>query len=301
MPSRKKAFSKALLNRLGNALFGRLQSSFERKSVEKAERSGARFGDLIYKLDRKHRERTIANLELAFPDWSDARRAEVTREVFRHFGRVAGDFLRSSIRSNEEVLATTEVIGIEHFEHAERIGKGVIAVTAHFGNWERFGHWCTAMGRHISVVARDANDDDTQALVAALRQKSGISVLSRGNSARQVLACLRKGEIVGLLPDQNSQECFVPFFGHTCGTVLGPAVLHQRTGAALLPAYCVRIAPGRYRVILLPLVDPERAEKDPVAVTAQLNLALESVIRDYPDQYLWMHDRWKSARLRGLL
>jgi KDO2-lipid IV(A) lauroyltransferase len=292
---------RALLNNVGNAVFGRAQRSFETPDVRKAERKGERLGLLLYRLDRKHRERTHANLELAFPDWAPERRETIARDVFKHFGIVTADFMRSPIRTHQEVLDNMEVEGFEHFEAAEALGKGVIAVTAHLGNWERFGHWCTAIGRHISVVARDANDSEIQDRIAKIRENTGIAVLSRGKSAREMLAKLRRKEIIGLLPDQNSGESFVPFFGHPCGTVLGPAVLHQRTGAALLPSYCVRTGPGKYRVVLRPLVDPDVQEKDAEVITAQLNLVLESVIRDYPEQYLWMHDRWKSARMRGLL
>lgn len=291
----------AVLNSLANSLFGTLQRSFEKPDVAVAERRGAKLGMLWYRLDRKHRERTYSNLRMCFPEWSEAKVDEVARGVFRHFGIVAADFLRSPIRTDQEVLATTEVVGMEHLEEAERRGNGAIAVTAHFGNWERFGHCCVAMGRPIAVVARDADNGELQDRVQKIREGTGIKVLSRGNSARAMLSSLRRGELVGILPDQNSSESFVPFFGKPCGSVLGPAVLHQRTGAALLPAYCARVGVGRYKIILKPLVDPDNEAKDVVAVTAQLNAVLESVIREYPDQWLWVHDRWKSARRRGML
>ena len=115
------------------------------------------------------------------------------------------------------------------------------------------------------------------------------------------MGVLRGGGTVALLPDQNSEECFVPFFGQPCGSVLGPAVLHLRTGATLIPAFCVRTGVGKYHVRVHPSVNPDGKEKDPVAITATLNRILEDEVRQHPEQWLWMHDRWKSARRKGML
>jgi KDO2-lipid IV(A) lauroyltransferase len=292
---------KALLNKVALAAFDRAQGLFLKKDVAVTERRGEKLGLLLYRLDKKHRRRTVANLELAFPEWTSERRETVARDVFRHWGRVTGDFLRTPLRTNEELLANMEVEGQEYIALAEAAGKGIIACTAHLGNFERFGHWCTATGRPITVVARDANQGEMQARVARVRESSKVEFLSRGDSARAILSRLRKNGLVGLLPDQNTDESFVPFFGKPCGTVLGPAVLGVRTGAVLLPAFCVRTGVGRYRVIVRAPISTEGREKDPAAIMADFNRVLESVIRDYPDQYLWMHDRWKSARRGGLL
>ncbi len=181
------------------------------------------------------------------------------------------------------------------------MGKGVIFLTGHLGNWERAGHFVAASGRHLNVVARDANQDGVQAHVLRMRESTGVSVMSRGNSARQALVKLRKKELIGILADQNSLDSFVPFFGFPCGTVSGPSVLHRRTGAPICPAFCVWLGYNRYKLIFLPLVDPDNQEESIDALTARLNLVLESVIREYPRQWLWMHDRWKAARRQGLL
>ncbi|AIE84250.1 lipid A biosynthesis acyltransferase [Fimbriimonas ginsengisoli Gsoil 348] len=281
--------------------FDRGQKRFLTKDVAVAERRGARLGMLFYRLDKKHRERTHSNLELAFPEWTPEKRDEVAKAVFRHYGLVMGDFLRTPMRTKEEVLETAEVEGFDNFLVAEAAGKGVLVVTAHLGNFERFGHYCTATGRHISVVARDANQSEIQERIAAVRANTGVEFISRGEAARPIMVKLRRKELIGLLPDQNTDEAFVPFFGKPCGTVLGPAVLHQRTGAPILPAFCVRTGVGRYKIIVKEPIDLENTENDREALMTQVNSVLESVIRDYPEQWLWMHDRWKSARLRGLL
>ena len=274
---------------------------FLKQDVTVAERRGEKLGDFAFRVLKSRRERAISNLALAFPDWTDEQRYQTARKMFRHFGLVLADFMRTPLRTKEELLENTEVEGFEHYESAAARGKGIIACTAHLGNWERFGHWLVASGNSISVVARDANQGGVQKQVSKIRELTGVTVLSRGDSARPILVKLKRKEIVGILCDQNSDESFVPFFGKPCGTVLGPAVLHQRTGAVLLPSYCVRIGPGRYKVICREPVDIENELKDPAELMSRLNSVLESVIREYPEQWLWMHDRWKNARKRNLL
>ena len=292
---------KTLLNNAAPGGLDFLQKFFLKQDIVKAENRGRKLGRWLYRLDGRRRRRSIENLELAFPSWTHEERVDVTRRMFEHFGLVAADFFRTPLRTNKEVLDNMEVIGLENYEAAHAVGKGIIACTAHFGNWERFGHWCMATGRTIAVVARDANQSEIQQRVSRIRDASGVTVISRGDSAREIIRRLRKNEIVGILPDQNSEETFVQFFGKTCGAVLGPAVLHVRTGAPIVPAYCVRLGPGRYRTIVLPPIDLHGEEKDTNLLTFQVNAVLESVIREYPEQWLWMHDRWKSARRAGLL
>jgi Kdo2-lipid IVA lauroyltransferase/acyltransferase len=293
--------TKTLLNRTGAIFLARAQRSFMRRDAAAAEALGERLGMIAYRLDGKHRERAQQNLMLAFPEWSDAERRRVTVEMFRHFGRMAGDFLRGPIRSDREVLENAEVEGGEYIEEARKRGKGSLAVTGHIGNWERYAHWLRASGNELSVVVRDADSSQINELILKTRQANGIGILSRGNSARDILTKLRRNEMVGILPDQNSEEAFIPFFGKPAGTVLGPAVLHRRTGAALLPMCFVRIAPGKYRVTIRPPIEASDHGHDDIAVMTAVNAELESMIRDHPEQWLWMHDRWKSARRKGLL
>jgi KDO2-lipid IV(A) lauroyltransferase len=292
---------RTFLDRFGAVAFGAGQRFFLKKDVVVAERRGEMFGELAFRVLKSRRMRTISNLQLAFPEWSDQKRFDVARGVFRHFGLITADFLRTPLRTADELLQNMEVEGLEFYEEAKSLDKGIIACTGHLGNWERFGHWMIVSGRKISVVARDANQGAVQERVSKIREMTGLTVLSRGDSARPILQKLRKKEVIGILADQNSDDCYVPFFGKPCGTVLGPAVLHQRTGAALLPSFCVRTGPGRYKVVIRAPVDLANVEESPEKIMTELNAALESVIREYPEQWLWMHDRWKYARRKNLL
>jgi len=277
------------------------QRAFLKRDMEVVERRGARLGALWFRIDKKHRTRALSNIEMAFPEWTPEQRLEIAEGAFRHFGIVAGDFLRSPLRTKGEIDAAMEVQGLENLEAAEALGKGVLAITGHLGNWERLAHWMSGMGRSVSVVARDADDTGLNERMLRIREGTGVEVLSRGNSARLILSRLKKGNVIGILPDQNSAETFVPFFGMPCGTVKGPAIIHRRTGAPLLPCFCLRTGVGQYRLEILPMIDTSGMADDADAITAAVNMSLETVIRRHPDQWLWMHDRWKSARKRGLL
>jgi Kdo2-lipid IVA lauroyltransferase/acyltransferase len=291
----------SLLLKMGSMALRGAQRSFQRRDVVAAERLGEKLLVLGFRFDRKHRERAIQNIQLAFPEKTPEEARALALETFRHFGRVMGDFLRSPARTDEEVLASIEPNDMRPYLEANAKGKGVLAITGHIGNFERLAHWYQAKGYSMSVVARDANDQGLQQQVASIRGGRGLSILSRGNSARDILKRIKNNETVAILPDQNSNEAFIQFFGKPCGTVLGPAVLHLRTGAPLVPGFCLRTGPGTYRVEIFEPMEYERGKDEPDKIMADINAVLESVIRRYPEQWLWLHDRWKSARRANLL
>jgi len=297
-----KSKRKKLEQKLGSWAFLRLQSWAVRQPPEKAYRIGLALGALMFRCSLKHRRIALANLSLALPEVSEPERLSLAKRVFEHFGQTAVDFMRSATRTNEEVLATTRHDGLEHVDRALEHGKGVMLITGHLGNWERGAHFMSAKGYKLSVIARDANQSELNDTVLRLRRGAGIEVVARGNAARPVLTKLRQNELVAILPDQNSWEAFVPFFGKPAGTALGPAVLHRRTGAALIPLACFVDGPGKLHMVfgepIEPLLD---FENEDLGIMAAVNQALEKLIRIHPEQYLWFHDRWKSARLKGLL
>lgn len=290
-----------LEGRLGGSLFRVIRRWVEGKDALQAERLGARLGRVIYRISKKHRERALDNLRLAMPELTDKERTRIARGVFEHFGIVGTDFMRTKSRSDEEVVHSVTMEGFEHVEDVLAQGRGGLVVTGHFGNWERMGQYARAQGFVMSVVARSANDSALNDMMLDLRSHAGLNVLPRGNAIRQMLGLLKENKLVAVLPDQNSEEIFVPFFGLPCGTVQGPAVLHLRTGAPLLPVYCARTGPGRYLLKIEPPLKPVPGFEGPEAYTRAINDWLEGVIRKYPAQWLWLHDRWKSARLRGLV
>ncbi len=292
---------KQALNKLASNVFDHAVRHFEKKSEADAERRGAQLGRLFMRLDKKHRTQTLANVAMAFPELSDAQVLRLGTRTFEHFGMLMADFLRSRLRTKEQMIASTTYEGEEYVNAAKEQDRGILALTAHFGNWERFAAFGTALDWPITVVARDVDDEGFQSKVLKFRESTGIEVLSRGNAARGMLSALKAKRLVAVLPDQNSSECFVPFFGHPCGTVLGPAVIHKRSGAPLVPVYCAKVGVGKYHCIVKPMIDPDNTCDDPTQIAAEMNAVLESVIRQYPEQYLWLHDRWRSAKRAGLI
>jgi len=303
MKKRRKQWTKKVGLKLGAVAFRLAKRFVGKRDPLKAERIGAKLGRIGFKYATKHRTRALKNLALCYPELSESERHAMAIRCFEHFGMLAADFLRTEHRTMEEVeKSIVEVEGWEHAEAATELHKGVIGLTGHFGNWERFAVFSNLRGRRVYAVQRDADDPGLNREMTALREKSGIEVLSRGNAIRIMLRALSEDKLVAVLADQNCAESFVPFFGMPTGTVLGPAVLHRRTGAPIVPAFCVRVGPNQFKVIILPALTPKEGVDDPSeAIAASMNDALESVIRRYPEQWLWLHDRWKSARRRGLV
>lgn len=293
---------KVIESSLGAFALGIAHSRLSRKSPVEAERIGERWGRLLFKVSKKHRERALANFQLAMPELSESKRLDLTQKVFEHFGRVTADFMLASKRSREELEEQISVEGIEHLDHALTQSKGVILITGHFGNWERMSALLSYRGYPLSVVARDTRNEAMNEMLRRAREHAGTKAIPRGNAAKPMLQCLRNNELIGILPDQNSDEIFIPFFGHPAGTVLGPGVLHERTGAPVLCCFCARVGVTKYRFwIEPPLIATGSYETKGEAMMRTIHGSLETAIRAYPEQWLWFHDRWRSAKRAGLI
>ncbi len=293
---------KWLLDSLGGTVLIALQRKLERKSPADLERYGERLGKAFYQFGKRRRLRALNNLELAMPDLGPKERADITKRVFTHFGRTSADFFSARCRDLFQLESSTEIVGREYVEEALALGKGVLLVTGHFGNWERASAWLSFRGFPVSVVIRDADQSQVNQIVNGIRTASGTKIIPRGNAARPILEALRSNEIVGILPDQNAEDIYLPFFGKPAGTNLGVGVFRERTGAALLPVTCTYQGQQRYRIQFDPLLQPlEGYETRGEGTLRAFHIWLESKIRDNPDQWLWFHDRWRNARDAGLL
>lgn len=289
---------KPLINKLGLGLIWFGKKQFQIQDAEKAERRGVRLTNLLYFLDKKHRKQTLVNLAIAFPEKSDKECYQMARANYRHIGTIAADFVRAPILTPDQQSMPEE--GTPFLTQSLALGKGVLLVTAHLGNWERLGAWAPVHEVRVSGVARNANDDQLTQEVTKIRGTNGLNILPSGSAARDILTRLKANEIIAILPDQNNDDAYIPFFGRIAGTVLGPARLHLKTGAPILPMCILRTGPGKFRVVYRePLVAIEG--EDAPALMTRVNAEIEAMIRLAPDQYLWMHDRWRNARKKGLL
>lgn len=268
-----------------------------------AERFGMFLGRLAFKTSGKYRARTLSNLRMCFPEMSGEERTTLAVKVFEHFGKTFVRFFREDKLSEEQIIASVELRGEEALKDAFETGKGVLMITAHFGNWERMAHVLTLKGYKLSVVARDANALRTTEMVNRMRGKAGLDVFSRGKAAREILRRLADNEAVGILVDQNTREILVPFFGIPAGTNEGPAAIHLRTGSPIMMSFCFEKPDGTY-CIELSRLDTGGATGDRKAdierIMTQVNDCIEKYVRAHPEQWLWMHDRWRWARELGL-
>lgn len=270
-----------------------------------AERLGRGFGGLAYRTMTRYRLVALRNLELAFGrDWSENQIRRTAIASFQHIGVTAVEFfLRQPRLTQAEVLEDVEFEGQRLYEEAFRRGNGVILVTAHYGNWEMMGPRLAAAGYRVNAVSRTADDPGTEAMIEATRSAGGVHQIPRRRAAREGLAALRRNEILAILLDQNSAEggVFVPFFGHPASTATGPAVFALKTGAAILPTFCIRRGGGKFTIrVHDPVPLPPAATDRASAVgelTAAITAAIERQIREKPEQWCWLHNRWKRQPL----
>ena len=264
---------------------------------EKALRLGARLGRLGFYAVKRSRTTALRNLRLVYGDsLTEKQRRELTLKVFEHFGRVTLDFYRSAMRGDDDIMQlVTEVEGWENTEKVFAQGKGIVGVTGHLGNFEIFARYAAKRGVPLTVVARDPDDPIFGALVKKIRQSGGYEVVSKGGaSVRKLFVALKKGEALAILPDQNSGDLFVPFLGVPAGTVSGPATLSLKTGCPIMACYCVMKPDTTYKIVIHEPLWPQDGESE-ASLMARVNLALEPGIRQYPEQYLWLHNRWRAA------
>lgn len=242
-------------------------------------------------------------LRRAFPDRDPAWHRRTARSAYEHLGREGMMLLRLSRLGREEVIAATDVHGLEPLRRAVAAGKGAILVTGHLGNWEIGGAGIAARGVPVDAVAQRQANPLFDGLINRAREGLGITVVRRGGATREALRSLRRGRVVALVADQDArrQGVFVPFFGRPASTHRGPAVLALRSGAPVFMGTAVRRPDGRYRVTIREIPTPggTNLERRANRLTAELAAALESEVREEPGQYLWHHRRWKTRPRNG--
>ena len=255
----------------------------------------------VYVLHGRLRRVGERNLEMAFPELSAEERKAILKGVYRSLGRQLVEFCRMTRYTAENTRSWMRTEGLEHYLAAKARGKGVLIVTGHMGAWELSSFYHSLMGYPMSMVARPLDNRRLDAFVNGIRCLHGNRVLPKDDFARGFLTAMRKGETVGILMDTNMtppQGVFVKFFGKRACTASGVARVALKTGAAVLPGFMVwEEAEQRYVLHFGPQLVFERSadeETDIVAATQQCTSTIESWIRRYPDQWLWIHRRWKT-------
>jgi KDO2-lipid IV(A) lauroyltransferase len=259
------------------------------------------FALLVYLLHGRLRKVGLRNLEMAFPERPAKERQRILREEFVSLGRQLAEFCLFPTYTRENVGRVVIYDGFENFERARAKGKGVLFLTGHLGGWELSSFAHSLQGHPLQIVMRGLDNPYVDRLVQSYRTMHGNSVVDKDDFVRGLLAAMKKGETVGILMDTNMtppQGVFVDFFGIPACTANGLARIAMRTDAAVVPGFCVWDSVLRkYRLRFDPAVELVRTGDDDADIltnTGRFTLKIEEFVRKYPEQWLWVHRRWKT-------
>lgn len=267
---------------------------------------GRRAGALVFMVNKKRRMIAYANLKAAFGSEKSPRELRsLTKRVYQNMAQTFIEILNLT-KVNKKYI--DRYVKIDHFERikdAAKSGRGTILLTAHFGDWELSSLTSAMVGFPILVLAREQKMKRLNELLNRLRESKGCKVIRKGMSTKNILKALYGKNIVGILSDQDAgrKGIFVDFFGRPTSTHAGPAEMAKRTGSIILPTLIVREKGPYHRIFLEEYIDFRQSkETDDIKESLQKFAdILESYIRKYPDQWLWLHKRWKSTPTRSVL
>ena len=257
---------------------------------------------LLYRFDRKRRELTILNLSRAYPQKSHEEIAALSKKVYTELSKTVSEILLmfvdrfdidAAVINREEAMEKLEVL-------KQNSPKGIIAMTAHFSNWEILAHFLAKHGLPMLVIGREGNNKLIEnRITTPFRRKYGNDTAFKKGSMMSMVKRLKRGGNVGILIDQKSGEqgsVKVPFFNEPAETTLSIATLKEKLDPLVVPFFIAREDEGRYRIIIEDPIEyrgEEEGEAKLAKMTQQYNAVMESVIRKYPEQWFWMHNRWR--------
>lgn len=289
---RLKRFVRYLFVRAGAALVGLLPARW-------ASGLGAVLGGWGYALAGGERQKALESLAVAFPSKSEAEREALARACFVHLGRmvlelVCVDQLDRQLTEWVDWPAEDRAV----LDQALAAKKGVVFVSGHVGSWELLARTVSLAGYPCQTIAKETTDPRTTRLIERFRESSKLKSIWRGKdgAAKAMLRALKSGEILGLLIDQDTdvQSLWVPFFGRPAKTPRAAADLALRTGAKVVLGFCQR-RDGRYRLSMREVSgEGLEGEEGARVLTERLSAGIEAAVRDAPEQWVWMHRRWKS-------
>jgi Kdo2-lipid IVA lauroyltransferase/acyltransferase len=266
---------------------------------------GSALGTVVYKLWGNRNRLTQDNLALVFSDKKPAELRRMGKAVFQNIGKTLVEFIYTNNWDRSKLLARVEVQGRENLTAALGKGKGVILLAAHFGNWELLGLALSALGYKVNVVARPLDNPRLDQLVNRIRSRFGEQIIANIDGIKDVIKCLRRNEIVGILMDQNLYEnaVFVEFFGKLAATTPIIPLLAQKNSAAVIPIHMVRLNNGNHRIIIekeLEMWELSSRQEYINDNTRLCNQVIERWIKQTPEQWFWVHNRWKTRPDKNL-
>ncbi len=257
-------------------------------------------GRILFLFDKKHRKIALNNLTRSFSREKSSYEIKIlVRRVFKNLGQIIFEIGWSLRLESKDFQKYFNIQGLSNYRNAYEKGNGVLVLTAHLGNWELLSIIFAMVGYPVNVLYRPLDFSPLDRFFAMIRGRFGAELIPSAQSMRKILRSLKYGKAVGMLMDQNVdwyEGVFVDFFGHRACTNKGMALLARRTESPVVPVFLVREKSG-FRAEFgseIPLIKTEDIRKDIEANTHQYNRVIESIIRQYPDQWFWVHQRWKT-------
>ncbi|HSP16704.1 MAG TPA: lipid A biosynthesis acyltransferase [Thermoanaerobaculia bacterium] len=280
---------RALLRALGIVSFiGR------RIPLRRGQAIGRFLGSLAWTFARGERRKAMRNIEIAFPEWTDDQRRRVIRAMFRHLGTSLFEIVW--LPNIDELNERTRFEGTDRVVDLVRGGRSVVVFTGHCGNWEWLAY---SVGKRapVTVLQRERTERGLGDFIVDIRKQAGIDTIDRGSTAagRELIRAMRKPGFVAFLIDQSirAESAKVPFFGKPALTPIGPATLAIRTEAYAVAAFIERLDDGTHLIRFQEPLETKRGD-DPIELTARMTRAIEEQVRRVPEQWVWMHDRWRD-------
>ncbi len=261
---------------------------------------GALLGYLAYLIFQTDRQTAYETLHIAFGDkLTPEQKKAIIRNLFINSALNIVDVLRFKKYYHRQIEKLIDVEGLEHFDQAYRRGHGIVAVTGHIGNFELLAAWFASQGYKVAVIGRKLYDRRLDDMLVQNRRAMGIVNVDTQDSPRKIMKILKEGYALGVLIDTDSMRVrseFIPAFGRLSWTPVGQSILGLKSGAAFVPMACVRIG-QRYKVIVRPEISIEPSDnfdRDVYNITEKCTKALEEIIIEYKDQWIWIHNRWNK-------
>jgi KDO2-lipid IV(A) lauroyltransferase len=257
---------------------------------------GSGIGILLNRVFRFRRAIIEMHLAIAFPERDPAALCELRNRVYRHFGRMVIEILSFPCIPAKRFLKHVEWEGLGHLDAAIAKGKGVCLLCGHLGSWEVPCIGLAAAGYDIRAIGKEMKSKAGETFRIMLRDENGVATIPRRGSMRDIVRGLKKNGVIAFVLDQNmtsDEGEFVDFFGHSACTMTNLAVIAKRTGATILPGHTWRDESGKHHCIVLPEIFLD-ADESATESTQYLTQILEQMIREHPEQWLWIHKRWRT-------
>lgn len=276
-----------------------LNRAVSRMSLPTALRLGRGLGWVYGHVIRYHRRDALEALGRSFPDWPPERRRATLDAMYRQLGMNLVEVLRLDGGGAPELFSRVRIEGEEIVRAAREGGRGVLILTAHIGNWDLLAMFTAAHGYPLTIISKTIRPAGVNDMWMRMRRAFGVSIVPAHGSYRECLRVLKRNELLGFILDQNrpkEQGIFVQFFGRPACTSPGLAYLAAQSGAPVVPAFIHREPDHSHVLRILPALPPpaDRSDEAIRAATQQYTTIIEEEIRRYPDQWIWIHRRWRT-------